>query len=125
MGRFDELIGPLRRKLEAVLPFLNERQQRLLYAAEARQLGHGGIAAIAEAAGVSKGCIRRGMVELEAGGEPAQRVRRPGGGRKPAAEKDPGLRPALMDTWSRTPRAATRCCGIRRYRPASPCADIQ
>jgi hypothetical protein len=31
--------------LEAVLPFLNERQRRLLCAAEARQLGHGGIAA--------------------------------------------------------------------------------
>ena len=79
--------------MEAVVPFLNERQRGLFYAAEARQLGHGGIAAVAEAAGVSKGRIWRGMVELEAGGEPAWRVRRPGGGRKPAAEKDPGLRP--------------------------------
>lgn len=43
-GRFDELIGPMRAKFEAVTPHLNERQCRLLYAAEARQLGHGGIA---------------------------------------------------------------------------------
>ena len=47
MGRFYELIGPLRLKLEGVVPWLNERQRRLLYAAEARQLGHGGIAAVA------------------------------------------------------------------------------
>ena len=47
MGRFYELIGPLRLKLEVVVPWLNERQRRLLYAAEARQLGHGGIAAVA------------------------------------------------------------------------------
>lgn len=96
MGRLDELIGPLRAKLEAVTPHLNERQRRLLYAAEARQLGHGGIAAVALAAGVSKGCVSRGLAELEAGDEPDGRVRRPGSGRPAAAEKDPGLRPALL-----------------------------
>ncbi|MFD4763900.1 hypothetical protein ACFWOJ_35235 [Streptomyces sp. NPDC058439] len=44
-------------KLEVVVPWLNERQRRLLYAAEARQLGHGGIAAVSTAAGVSRGCV--------------------------------------------------------------------
>lgn len=36
MGRFDELIGPLRAKLEAVAPHLNERQRRLYYSRDSR-----------------------------------------------------------------------------------------
>lgn len=95
MGRFDELIGPLRTKLEAVTPHLNERQRRLLYAAEARQLGHGGIAAVVAAAMVSKSCIRRGLADLEEDAQADSRVRCPGAGRPSAAEKDPGLRGAL------------------------------
>jgi hypothetical protein len=44
---------------------------------------------------VSESTIARGRDEL-AGGAPALgRVRRPGGGRRPAAERDPGLVPAL------------------------------
>ncbi|MEH0517313.1 hypothetical protein QBC31_42900 [Streptomyces sp. B21-079] len=97
MGRFDELIGPLRAKFEAVVPHLNERQRRLLYGAEARQLGLGGIAAVASAAGVSKGCVSRGLADLEQGAEPVGPVRRTGGGRPAAADKDPGLRTALLD----------------------------
>lgn len=96
MGRFDELISPLRAKFEAVTPHLNERQRRLLYAAEARQLGHGGIAAVARAAGVSTGCVSRGLVELEDDAEPDDRVRRRGAGRPALAAKDPGLRAALL-----------------------------
>jgi hypothetical protein len=96
MGRFDGSIGSLREKLEAVTPHLNERQRRILYAAEARQLGRGGIAAVARAAGVSKGCVRRGLAELDAGEEPDGRVRRPGAGRPALAVKDPTLMPALL-----------------------------
>jgi hypothetical protein len=95
MGRFDELIGSLEEKLGAVTPYLDERQRRILYGAEARQLGHGGIAAVARAAGVSKGCARRGLAELGAGRVPDGRVRRPGAGRPALAAKDPGLVPAL------------------------------
>lgn len=96
MGRFDELIGSLEEKFGAVTPYLDERQRRVLYAAEARQLGHGGIAAVARAAGVSKGCVSRGLAELDAGRAPDGRVRRPGAGRPALSEKDPGLVPALL-----------------------------
>jgi hypothetical protein len=96
MGRFDGLIESLRAKLEAVTPHLNERQCRLLYAAEARQLGHGGIAAVAKAAGVSKNRVSRGLAELEDDAEPDGRVRRPGGGRPTATQNDPGLREAVL-----------------------------
>ncbi|MFI6063598.1 ISAzo13 family transposase, partial [Streptomyces sp. NPDC051286] len=96
MGRFDELIGSLEEKFGAVTSYLDERQRRMLYAAEARQLGHGGIVAVARAAGVSKGCVSRGLAELDAGRAPDGRGRRPGAGRPALSEKDPGLVPALL-----------------------------
>ena|SRR5579859_2804267 len=83
-------------KFESILPHLDERQRRLLMGAEARALGHGGIRLVARAAGVREATVSLGVSELEAGGEPLGRVRRPGGGRKRAAEVDPGLVPALL-----------------------------
>ncbi|MFG2526126.1 hypothetical protein [Streptomyces sp. NPDC048527] len=83
-------------KLEVVVPWLNERQRRLLYAAEARQLGHGGSTAVATAAGVSRGCVGCGVIELEDDEAPTARVRRPGGGRRAVTEKDPQLLSALL-----------------------------
>jgi len=97
MGRLDELEEPLRRKFATVLPLLNERQQRLLLAAEAVQWGHGGIRLVARASGKGVQTVRRGVCELEDGVEPSDRVRRPGGGRKPTTAHDPGLLQALMD----------------------------
>ncbi|MDT3447049.1 ISAzo13 family transposase [Pseudofrankia sp. BMG5.37] len=79
-----------------VFPHLDERQRRLVMAAEARALGHGDIRAVARAAGVREATVSRGVDELDAGAPPLGRVRRPGGGRKRAAEVDPGLRPALL-----------------------------
>ena len=38
----------------------------------------------------------RGVAELEGGGEPLGRARRPGGGRKRVAGTDPGLKDALL-----------------------------
>ena len=49
MAVADEIVESLRVKFEALLPHLNERAQRLTLAAEARSLGHGGIAAVARA----------------------------------------------------------------------------
>ena len=86
----------LRAKFEAVLPHLDERSVRLVLAGEARSLGHGGIAVVARASGASRSRIAEGVAELESGAEPLGRVRRSGGGRKPAAAADPGLVPALL-----------------------------
>ena len=83
-------------KFAALLPHLDERQRRLVMGAEARALGHGGIRAVARAAGISAVTVSRGVDELEAGGKPLGRTRRPGGGRKPATQTDPGLGPALL-----------------------------
>jgi transposase len=83
-------------KFEVLFPHLDERQRRLAAGAEARALGHGGIRVVARAAGMREGTVSRGVTELESGEEPLGRVRRPGGGRKRAADLDPGLVPALM-----------------------------
>lgn len=78
-----------------MLPHLDERQRRLYLACEAEALGHGGIAAVARLAEVSESTVARGREELAGGAEPLGRVRRPGGGRKSAAQRDPGLVAAL------------------------------
>ena len=83
-------------KFQAVFPHLDERQRRLLAGAEARALGHGGVRVVAMAAGMREGTVARGVGELDSGQEPLGRTRRPGGGRKKAADLDPDLRPALM-----------------------------
>ena len=91
-----DVVTSLRAKFEAVLPHLDERSTRLVLAGEARALGHGGIAAVARASGASRSRVQQGVAELESGVEPLGRVRRRGGGRKPATVADPGLVPALL-----------------------------
>ncbi len=51
---------------------------------------------MARAAGVRGATGSLGVVELDSGAEPLGRARQPGGGRKRAADLDPGLRPALL-----------------------------
>ena len=64
--------------------------------AEARVLGHGGIKAVARAAGASEHTVSRGIHDLGAGKAPLGRTRMPGGGRKKLSEVDAGLLPALL-----------------------------
>jgi hypothetical protein len=66
----DEVLGQLAARFEVMLTHLNERQQRLTLACEARLLGHGGVATVAAAAGVSPTTVRRGVSELDGGEEP-------------------------------------------------------
>jgi transposase len=91
-----EVEESLAAKFGVLFPHLDERQRRLVAGAEARALGHGGIRVAARAAGMREGTVSRGVSELESGGEPLGRARRPGGGRKRAADLDPGLRAALL-----------------------------
>jgi len=91
-----DVVQALRAKFEAVLPHLDERQQRLVMAGEARSLGHGGIAAVAVATGASRSRISLGVTELEAGAPPLGRARRAGGGRKSLTQTDRGLVDALL-----------------------------
>jgi hypothetical protein len=82
----------------AVEPVLNERDRRLFAASEARAAGHGGIAAVSRATGIARSTIGRGLADLRAGAvRVSDRVRRKGGGQKPATEKQPGLLEALSE----------------------------
>src|SRR5690242_7951053 len=96
MGAMEETRQVLAAKFQVIFPHLDERQRRLLMGAEARALGYGGIRAVAQAAGVREATVSLGVSELDSGAEPLGRARRPGGGRKQAADLDPGLRPALL-----------------------------
>jgi len=96
MSGKEEAVQVLAAKFAVIFPHLDERQRRLLMAAEARALGHGGIRVVARAAGVREATVSLGVDELDSGAEPLGRARRPGGGRKRAADVDPGLRPALL-----------------------------
>jgi transposase len=78
-------------KLATVLPHLNERQRRVLLAAEARARGYGGVTQVARAAGVSRQTVHTALHELDQPARAAPRIRRPGGGRKAAATHNPAL----------------------------------
>ena len=89
-----ELMGP---QLGLLLPGLDERARRLVLGAVARAAGDGGITAVSKAAGVSWQTVADGAAELESGPVASEgRVRRPGGGRRPLTETDPGLAAALL-----------------------------
>lgn len=91
-----EPVEAIKQRFERLAPGLDERQRRLLVGAEALAYGRGGGLAVSRATGVSRRVIRAGIRELQAPESlPAGRVRRPGGGRKSAVEKDPGLPAAL------------------------------
>jgi len=78
-------------KLATILPHLNERQRRLVLAAEARALGWGGVTRVARAAGVTRPTIHAALHELDQPAPPPTRVRRAGGGRKRQRDHDPTL----------------------------------
>ena len=91
----ERVLAVLDVKFAALLPHLDERQRRLYLATEAKALGHGGAKAVARLAEVSESTIARGRAELTERAAPLGRVRRAGGGRKSATERDPGLVAAL------------------------------
>jgi Rhodopirellula transposase DDE domain len=87
----------IRMKFEALAPNMDERLTRLWAAAEADVLGHGGIAMVERATGLSRTTIRSGLVELRDGVTPGDvvNVRRPGGGRPSIEAMTPDILPAL------------------------------
>ena len=84
----------IKRVFETLHPVLTERMRRLVAAAEAQALGRGGVALVARATGMARSTIAQGISELTVTPTVVpseQRLRRPGGGRKPLTEQDPTL----------------------------------
>src|SRR5262245_31990156 len=92
-GMSDDTL--LAQKFAAILPHLNEKQRRLILAAEARSLGHAGISRVARASGISRATIQKALHEVNRPDTPPDRMRRVGGGRKKPRDRDPGLMPDL------------------------------
>ncbi len=87
----------LKIKLSGVLPELNERQRRILLAAEAVALGYGGTRILFDISGVAESTIRRGLQDLKKKPKNLVEARRKGGGRKRATEINPGLKEILQE----------------------------
>jgi Rhodopirellula transposase DDE domain len=88
----------IRARYNALGPFLNERDRRLFAASEARAAGRGGIAAVSRTTGIARSTIGRGLTDLRSGAvRCSERVRRRGGGQKPAIETQPGILEALNE----------------------------
>jgi Rhodopirellula transposase DDE domain len=80
-------------RLLTLIPHLNERQLRLAAALEARSLGYGGVSAVAQATGIARGTIHRGLEELRHPpvAPAVEQVRGPGGGRKTIVAQNPRI----------------------------------
>jgi hypothetical protein len=94
-----KVIERIRRKYQVLRPEMDERMRRQWAAAEAHELGWGGVTAVGLATGLSRTTITAGRGELDLPPErrasEAPRVRRPGGGRQPLTRTDPELLTAL------------------------------
>jgi hypothetical protein len=89
----------------ALDPVLDERVRRRFAAAEAMAAGRGGVTAVARITGLARSTIGRGLAELRgAAAMPADRIRRPGGGRKPLVVTDPTLLADLKELVEPTTR---------------------
>ena len=90
---------------------LDKPSRRLVLGMAARAAGDGGTGAVAGLTGASWQTVADGAAEVASGDSaPPGRVRRPAGGRRPLAEADPGLVPALLGL------VATRSGGTRGRR---------
>ena len=91
----DDEANRIRLRLAGVLPGLNEKQRRLLAAAEARSYGFGGVQLISTITGLCRQTIYRGLKDLD-DGKFDNRVRQVGGGRKKIINSNNDLLTALQ-----------------------------
>ena len=84
----------LSRKFDTLARVLDERTRRLVAAAEAAAIGYGGVTVVAQASGLSRGTVIRGIAELKTAPklERSQRIRRKGAGRKRTVDQDATLK---------------------------------
>lgn len=86
----------LKQKYKNLLPFLNEKETRLVLAADAKSMGRGGLSLVAKTSGVSRVTLNAGLRDLEtvpsSGIKPLKKKsRKQGGGRKKEIVKDEQL----------------------------------
>lgn len=99
-------------RMNVFLSRLDEQQRRWYVGLEADRIGHGGTALLSQITGMNIDTIRKGRRELsdDLAGRPVDRVRLPGGGRKPVEKK---IRP------SKKPSKGSSRTTWQGYRPVS------
>lgn len=88
-----------RAKYKKILPFLSEKDQRLVVASDAEAFGRGGTSIVSRLSGISRSTITRGVKELNKLVPIAEstKIRKPGGGRKKEIVKQKGLEETLTN----------------------------
>lgn len=99
-----EMTRFLQQRYRKLMPHLDERTRRLVAAADCAALGRGGISQVAAATALSRPTIYKGIGELKRQALATGRIRRPGGGRKRACDKYPGLAAAVESLVDSTTR---------------------
>lgn len=93
----------LKEKLTKILPILDEKQKRIILAAEAKSLGRGGLTKISKLTGMSRVTINAGISDLESMSKAVnqttalRRVRQTGGGRKRKTDLDEGIKKIVLE----------------------------
>jgi len=98
--REPSAITRIRRKYRVVAPELDERRRRQWAAAEAREVGYGGVSVVARATGLARSTIHAGLRDLGASrrqrAQAVDRIRGAGAGRRRLTTSDPDLLTALL-----------------------------
>jgi hypothetical protein len=81
----------LHHQMNLLVSRLDEQQRRWYVALESKRVGHGGDTLLSQITGMDVETIRRGRRELESDltDRPLDRIRQPGGGRKPIEKTAP------------------------------------
>ena len=102
-------------KYELLVPQMHERLRRRWAACEALSLGRGGVSVVAEATGLSRTTIHKGIAEIRHDLPDLvedclrSRIRAEGGGRRRLVEKSPSLRADLKNLVDATTRGDPMC----------------
>jgi len=88
-------------KYEKILPFLNEKQTRIVLAADAESMGRGGLSKVSKLSGISRVTLNIGIKELSSAPSSElrgkDRIRKEGGGRKKETEKNKDLEKVIEE----------------------------
>jgi len=109
------MIATVQEKYDRLAPIMNEQLRRQWAGCEAMAIGRGGISAVAQATGLSRNTISRGMQEIEetmpevAARAREGRIRKPGGGRLPMSSNDETLVTDLRRLLESTTRGEPDC----------------
>ena len=120
----------IKKRFEALEPFLDERLRRIFTAAEALAIGYGGVSIVARETGVSRRAIALGCQELEdLDNVDEKRIRKKGGGRKRAVDRDPNLQEHLESLMEPVMRVVVQSplrwtCKRRRHWKNEDCSEL-